>query len=208
MSNQTGVLIVMAKRPKLGQAKTRLAASVGNELALTFYNLMLAKTLQTAELVPYHTCIAATGEGTYSFPETFEVIEQVKGDLGRRMSSAFDYAFQNNKATSVVMIGTDCYELEPAIIKDAFRKLSTKDVVLGPSQDGGYYLIGMNELHEELFMNMTWSVETVLEETKIKLTSAGLSFAEVKELNDIDTLEDLKDSSLYAQVKHQLNEPE
>lgn len=206
MSDPKGVLVVMAKRPQLGRAKTRLAESVGNELALSFYQKMLLKTLQTASKVPFEVIVAATGEGNYEFPSRFHLQEQVPGDLGLRMASAFSQAFEKFSQLPAVMIGTDCYELTPAIIERSFELLQTKDVVLGPSEDGGYYLIGMKTVHPTLFSDMEWSVETVLVETQKRLKLANVTCAEVDTLNDIDTLDDLKKSALYHEVEQQLNE--
>ena len=198
--------MIMAKRPSLGRVKTRLAASIGDGLALSLYEKMLSKTLHTASLSPYQVIISATGTGNYEFPSSVTLNEQVEGDLGLRMATAFQHSFEQFPSIPTVMIGTDCFELSLNGIEEAFKQLEQKDVVLGPSEDGGYYLIGMKTVHTEVFKEMQWSVDSVMEETRKRLHSAKLTFREVATLNDIDTLEDLKKSALYEEVKQQLNE--
>jgi glycosyltransferase A (GT-A) superfamily protein (DUF2064 family) len=99
------------------------------------------------------------------------------------------------------MIGTDCYDLTIDELSNAFDVLTLNQLVFGPSEDGGYYLIGMNALHPEVFESMEWSVSSVMSETKIRMRQKGLVWGEVKTLNDIDTLADLKTSSLWNEVK-------
>jgi hypothetical protein len=87
-------------------------------------------------------------------------------------------------------VGSDCPELLPYHLNEAFRMLDTHDAVLGPSADGGYYLLGLKTPAPELFENMTWSVDTVLQETLLRLKNTGKSVALLPVLNDIDTEED------------------
>ncbi|MGB0423204.1 MAG: TIGR04282 family arsenosugar biosynthesis glycosyltransferase, partial [Flavobacteriales bacterium] len=125
------------------------------------------------------------------FPE----YEQVEGTLGLKMKEAFQYFSPKHK---LVMIGTDCPELTSEIIAKAYKELETKDVVFGPSEDGGYYLIGMRPYCKELLEEISWSTDSVLNESMEKCRKLGKSFALLPELNDIDTIEDLRASKLTS----------
>ena len=104
------------------------------------------------------------------------------------MSAAFQEEFVDS--TKVIIIGSDCAELSSEDIEAAFSKLRDHDVVFGPAEDGGYYLLGMNAMHEELFHEMPWSQEGLLEETLRKTSALGLSHYELPTKSDIDYWED------------------
>lgn len=200
-------LLIMAKRLALGEVKTRLAASVGDKCALEVYKNLLEHTLQVAAQSDFDVHLFLTGEGDDELfmPFAFTQHEQSTGDLGNRMASAFakgGFASYENKT---VIIGTDCPDLSVAHLAKAADSLDTADVVFGPSQDGGYYLLGMKGRQSMLFQNIPWSTETVLETSVQKLQSANLSVAYLDVLNDIDTLADLESSSIYSAFRDQLN---
>jgi hypothetical protein len=109
------------------------------------------------------------------------------------MSIAFKNAFQGG-APKVVLIGSDCAELTKDIIENAFQALEHSDVVIGPSFDGGYYLLGMSSFEPDLFENIAWSTPSVFEQTIAKAGQLHLSIAMLPRLNDIDTQEDLRQS--------------
>ncbi|MEJ2278260.1 MAG: TIGR04282 family arsenosugar biosynthesis glycosyltransferase [Candidatus Lokiarchaeota archaeon] len=116
-------------------------------------------------------------------------------DLGERMLNAFKLTLKDtNKA---ILIVTDCYELDSKIIKNAFNELSKNDVVIGPDTDGGYYLIGMNNLYPKLFQNKKWSTETVCSDTIQDIEDLNLTYVKLKHLSDVDTYEDLMKSDLF-----------
>ena len=96
-------------------------------------------------------------------------------------------------AEKVVIVGTDCKELQPDIIVEAYKKLNESDVVIGPANDGGYYLLGMNALYKELFFNKVWSSENVLLDTILDLKKLNVKYKLLPVLNDIDYKEDLGD---------------
>ncbi len=116
--------------------------------------------------------------------------EQGWGDLGERMKLAFAEGFKRGKS-SIVLIGTDCPDLDENIILDAFSKLQSHDLVLGVAEDGGYYLIGLNRVYGELFQGISWGTSTVLAETVKVALSLGLSVGYLPKLRDIDRPEDL-----------------
>lgn len=119
----------------------------------------------------------------------FNKLVQAEGDLGDRMNDAFLQVLKHeNKA---VIIGSDCPEITEAIINQAFDKLEIADVVIGPTLDGGYYLLGIKTPHRFLFENMEWSTESVYSQTILKIKEAGLLYAVLPQLSDMDNIDDL-----------------
>jgi rSAM/selenodomain-associated transferase 1 len=116
--------------------------------------------------------------------------QQGEGDLGERMASAFERSFAAGM-TGVVIIGTDCPDLDTQIMAEAFKFLETQDVVLGPAQDGGYYLIGLRRLIPELFVGINWGTSQVRQQTVEIADNLGLAIASLPILHDIDRPEDL-----------------
>ncbi len=112
------------------------------------------------------------------------------------MEKAFEHVFKNTNGP-VVMIGSDCHDLKEEHLIAAFEALENHDYVFGPSEDGGYYLIGMNAFRTETLREMPWSTEILLKVTLSKVKSQSLSFKLLDVLNDIDTFADLKSSSLW-----------
>jgi rSAM/selenodomain-associated transferase 1 len=115
---------------------------------------------------------------------------QTGDDLGKRMSNAFAEAFKTHQ--KVVIIGSDCAELSSEIVSEAFAALETHDFVIGPAEDGGYYLLGMSAFYPEVFDNIEWSTETVLPHTILNINNLGKNIAYVKTLSDLDNEEDWK----------------
>jgi glycosyltransferase A (GT-A) superfamily protein (DUF2064 family) len=114
------------------------------------------------------------------------------GDVGIAMCYAIDCAL-DHRATQVALIGSDLPSLPPAHVEAAFARLDAgADIVLGPAEDGGYYLIAATAPHPELFTGITWSTETVFAQTVAKVAAAGLTLATLPPWYDIDTGEDLR----------------
>ena len=90
----------------------------------------------------------------------------------------------------VVIIGSDCPSLSPIIINEAFERLENDDIVIGPSSDGGYYLLGMSKLIPELFQHKKWSSDSVLADTIKDTVKLQKQYSFLTELSDIDTIED------------------
>ncbi len=185
-------LIVFQKNEILGKVKTRLASTVGHDEALKIYQILIAHT---------HRVIQSIVVDTYIFfsdyiPKNYEIQAssfyfQVQNgkDLGDRMKNAFEFLFSKGYER-VLIIGTDCATLESTHIQKAIQKLDLVDVVIGPAEDGGYYLLGMNNLVPSLFSDMKWSTEDVLKETINRLTQEGLSYDNIETLSDVDLEED------------------
>lgn len=191
--NKKGLLMVYAKNPVLGTAKTRLAASVGNEKALEIYKFLLQ---HTATITTNSNCDRRvfysnyTESGDMFSDQDFSKTIQIEGDLGQKMYAGFEQSFQEGYQR-VVIIGSDCYELSTEIIERAFDALNKHDFVIGPAKDGGYYLLGMRQLESAVFRNKKWSQERLYHDTIIDLEVLGYSYVELPLLSDVDYLEDL-----------------
>ena len=204
----TQALAILCKTPEKGFVKTRLAASVGDQKALEIYLDLL--NITDGETRPFnssrHLFLASALEDSiekmqstlqqqdlFTDPKTKFIIQQGE-DLGQRMSTAFEKLFKNHQ--SVVLIGCDLPDLTSALIAKAFDALQNNDLVIGPSCDGGYYLIGLNEHAPELFEEISWSTEKVLKQTLERAEQLSLKVHLLDQLRDIDTLEDLHLSKL------------
>jgi rSAM/selenodomain-associated transferase 1 len=117
------------------------------------------------------------------------VAPQAEGDLGARIQAAFAGSFDSG-ATRVVIIGSDCPYLTARDIREAWDALKTSDLVLGPAEDGGYWLVGLRKNHPGLFTDMTWSSSDVLGETMKRAKAFGLKTSLLRTLSDVDTRED------------------
>ncbi len=192
------VLLIFIKNPELGKVKTRLANSIGDVEALQVYQELLKKTISVAGNTEarrqlWYSSFIDYEDGIST--DTFEKYLQSGSDLGERMRNSFQQAFKEG-VDRVVIIGSDCPSLNEKILENAFERLEENDLVIGPSEDGGYYLLGMNRLFETFFKDIKWSTESVLESTLQKAKTEGLKVYQLPILNDIDNLEDLKKSSL------------
>ena len=188
-------LIIFARNPELGKIKTRLAKSVGDENALKVYLHLLEHTAQICSPIEVHKHIYYDSfiEIDDIFPEnSFQKSIQSGEDLGIRMYNAFKDIF-GQWAKKIILIGTDCFELNSSVIENAFNQLDTSDAVIGPAKDGGYYLIGMKNLKKDYFINKTWGGENVLLDTLIDFKKLEINYSLLPVLNDVDHKEDLGD---------------
>lgn len=169
-----------------------MAASIGDKAALKVYKKLLDYTRETIveasakKYLYYHESVVKDDWSTSQFHKQVQRGET----LGQRMTNAFTEVFRN--VQSAIIIGSDCPELEVSIINEAFEALQNNDVVIGPSTDGGYYLLGMRKCQTALFDNIPWSTSSVLEETLKKCDDLSLEVHTLTTLHDIDTIEDLK----------------
>lgn len=192
-------VIVFAKYPENGRVKTRLGEILGNEFAARLYRLMAEHTFDVCLSLPEKDydihLFYDNEEQKESFqkwvPPEFALHPQEGIDLGERMKNAFNNIFKSFYG-KVLIIGTDCPQVTPGIVIKAFEELSKNDVVIGPSTDGGYYLIGMNKPYPFLFDKIKWSTETVFTKTVEKINDEDLSLYTLPGLIDIDTAEDLQ----------------
>ena len=195
MNNQTEALIIFIKNAVKGKVKTRLARTVGEERALRIYLALLEHTRRVAlstsasRYLYYSDFIDTTDEWS---PHDFTKLVQQGPDLGTRMANAFGEVFRRPDCRRVLIIGSDCVDLNPALLHLAFEKLKKCDFVIGPAMDGGYYLLGMNQYHPQVFEGIQWSTDTVLPVTLDRIRSLGRTCYLLPELSDIDHEADWK----------------
>lgn len=190
------LLIVFVKNAVLGTAKTRLAATIGDEKAFEVYKQLLKITeeaTQGMENCGVH--IYFSSEKDPSRWASYAQFVQHGNDLGERMSDAFRRGFEMG-FEQIVGVGSDLPDLTTEIIEKGLNELGSNDAVFGPAEDGGYYLIGMRHMIDCIFENKPWSTEDLLEITLGELISNGYSVGLLETLNDLDTEEDLCNSSL------------
>ncbi len=191
-------LIIFVKNPIEGEVKTRLASSIGEKKALVVYQQLLKITAKAVENVNAEKLVSYSGyiEESDDFDEQrFEKTIQKEGDLGEKMKHAFKSSFDNG-FNRTVLIGSDCPEISKSLIDEAFKELAEADSVIGPSEDGGYYLIGLSRFMPEIFDNVEWSTSSVFLSTIKTLDDLGATYRVLKKLNDIDTESDLNESDL------------
>ncbi len=192
-------LIIFTRYPVPGKTKTRLIPETGEEQAAKIQRRMTERTVLAADLlretVPdVHTeiwfCDGSMEEMRKWLGPSRTYIEQPDGDLGARMEKAFRSSFSAG-FSHVLLIGIDCPGLTEHILASAFSELRRNDLVLGPTADGGYYLIGMPRQCPQLFEGVPWGTETVLAETRARAKANGITPATLAELRDVDTPADL-----------------
>jgi hypothetical protein len=189
-----GTLIVFIKAPVAGRVKTRLAKAVGPARAAAIFRQLTVQTIAEARKGEWRTILAidpptaAEGFSTLWPPELDRVV-QARGDLGARMSAAFDVA----PAGPAIIIGADAPGMRARHIRGAFRALAGADAVFGPSDDGGYWLVGLarRRAAPHLFRDVRWSSRHTLKDS-VKSLPASFRSASVNRLRDIDDGADLK----------------
>ena len=191
------VVMIFCKAPVAGQVKTRLTPELTAEQAMQVHIELTQRTLQLAtqsHLCPVQLwCMPSTDHAFFiASAQTWPVIlQQQKGnDLGERMNHAFCSALNNY--SHALIVGCDCPSLTEQDLEEALIALKQqKCCVLAPAEDGGYVLIGLNQAHPELFDNMPWGTEHVLEQTRIRIKQYNLHHYELKEQWDVDAPKDL-----------------
>ncbi len=187
------LLIIFYRNPELGKVKTRLAKTMGYEKALAIYlklanhTRVITQDVQVDKAVYYSQFIDT--EDAW-FNRLYKKKLQSGEGLGEKMLRAFEEGFQNGYQR-ICIIGTDCFELNSSIVSKAFTQLKKEDAVLGPAKDGGYYLLGMNQLMKEAFQNKEWSTASVASSTLQDFKNKNMSCALLPELTDVDEEKDL-----------------
>ncbi len=193
-----GALLLFTRYPTPGRVKTRLIPALGPKAAAALMHRLTAHTLRQAQaLASSHPIALVVFYAGGSLPQMQALFgpdlcyrPQVTGDLGTRLLAALTDSLAAGPQP-VVIIGSDCPELSPRILSAAFALLLDHDLVLGPALDGGYYLIGLNALHPELFQGIPWGSEQVLAATLSRARQLGLKIHLLPTLRDIDRPEDL-----------------
>ncbi|NER10377.1 hypothetical protein SAMN06265375_10180 [Muriicola jejuensis] len=191
------LLIIFTRNPVPGKCKTRLAASVGDEAALEIYLFLLRHTVAVttplnADKRVYYS--DSMGVNDLWDEEVYSKHVQEGADLGQRMARAFKNGFSDGYK-NIIIIGSDLFDLNTEDLNKAFEALKKSDYVLGPAQDGGYYLLGMKHFKSELFENKAWGSSRVLEQTLADLKEEACILLPPK--NDVDVLEDILDNPAF-----------
>jgi hypothetical protein len=196
----SAALLIFIKNAELGKVKTRLAATLGDVKALDIYKQLLSLTQKNTLLVDCQRIVFYSDfieqQDIWNSKDYSKAV-QSGDDLGERMKNAFANAFENHQ--KVLIIGSDCAELTPDILNDAFAKLATHDFVIGPAFDGGYYLLGMNTFQPSVFDNIEWSTDEVLSKTIQNIAALQKNYALLPTLSDLDNEND------WNSVKHLLH---
>lgn len=198
LASSKNLLLIFTRNPELGKGKRRLAATVGDQAALDIYRFLLEHTVHItknlyAEKVVYYSD-EIWKDDIWDNSKFGKQLQQ-GADLGERMANAFLTGFENG-FEKIIIIGSDMYDLSQEDLENAFKALQNNDFVLGPAEDGGYYLLGMKSYTPQLFKDKEWGTETVLTDTLKNLETEKTAILEVR--NDVDYYEDIKDIAAFA----------
>lgn len=195
---------MMAKYWVAGLVKTRLARDTGDEVAAAIHQHFTRRLTERLQKTADFPCVFVSPDGACTkmqgaIPSQWRCLPQGTGDLGQRMASALKALFSTGHSpsqTRAILIGADLPTLTPADVNAAFESLDKHDLVLGPADDGGYYLIGLqgpwrNE-YQRLFQSIAWSTETVFKQTMDAAQAIRLRVATLGMREDIDNLETLQ----------------
>ena len=187
-------IAVFARRPVPGRVKTRLSPALPAALACDLYRAMLEDALAAAagagageQLVYWDD---PPGDEGASPAKGFAERQQQGPDLGTRLEAAFVQLLRAEGDRALV-IGADCPLLDAAMLRGAFEALGSHDLVLGPTRDGGYYLVGLRRCAPQLFQDIPWSTERVFGQSIERARGLGLTIKTLAELEDLDTPADL-----------------
>ena len=189
-----GKLIVFTRFPDPGKVKTRLIPAIGAEAATAIHRRLTLRTIRTARSATkgpdWALEVWFDGGSSDAMQDWLggrgEYRKQPAGDLGQRMLEAFQTGFEEG-ASAVVLIGTDCPDLNSELLFTAFSRLKQAPCVLGPAVDGGYYLIGLTRVVPELFKDIAWGTNQVLKQSRAVLWKAGIPVSLLECLEDVDT---------------------
>ncbi len=197
-------VILFVKLPEPGKVKSRLARDLNSDLVLRLYDCMVLDAIDMLKQAgtPFRICFdppEARERVRQWLGQAFAYMPQSGNDLGERMEQAFSRVFSEG-TDEAVLIGSDIPELTAAVIAEAFQSLTVNDAVIGPANDGGYYLMGFKKstFVPGIFQAMAWSSNAVFGETSRRLLEASLSVHRLPELTDIDTRNDMEAFFLRA----------
>ncbi|NEO87562.1 MAG: glycosyltransferase [Spirulina sp. SIO3F2] len=194
-------LIVFTRSPEPGKTKTRLIPALGPDGAANLQRQMTEHTLRQAQIWQEHSEHRVEVHFTGSSREQMQqwlgsqwyYLPQAEGGLGDRLASAIQPHLTHSQGqNSVLVIGIDCPGINPTILSQATTALTTHDIVLGPTTDGGYYLIGLRQWQPSLFADIAWSTDQVFKETCDRAQQLHLTVATLALLRDVDYPEDLE----------------
>ena len=189
--------MIFLRVPRLGHVKTRLVNSLGEKTATDLYCLCADNVLRASSELPrkiqryiFYTGTDDEAEVTRWAGQQYSFASQIEGNLGKRIEHAFRTVFREHSHRAI-LLASDVPDISAELIDYAISSLDRYDIVIGPTYDGGYYLLGMNKLHEQLFRDISWSTEVVYRQTMSIADKSGLSVHSLPWLFDIDTEEDI-----------------
>ena len=194
------LLLIFTRNPELGKVKTRLAKTIGEKKALEIYKFLLNHTKKVTKNIACDKAVyysVKVRKNDIWDASTYQKKQQLGEDLGIRMKHAFQDSFAAGYE-KVLIVGSDLIDLSEDIIEKGFIHLASNDVVMGPAEDGGYYLLGMKSLHPNIFENKTWGTATVREDTLNDLKDKKVHL--LNELNDADVFEDIEEHPAFQHL--------
>jgi len=194
----SAIILVFAKAPIEGKVKTRLASSIGDEAALRFHVQMLERTLEMVckyKLARVELHVSGNPEHPLiqSLAKQYGIRVRLQqgGDLGERMYHALEQSLHGSRYC--VLIGTDCPAMNVDYLANALTALVRgQDAVLGPAEDGGYVLIGVQRLSRDWFSDIAWGSRNVFEQSRQKIMAKGAQLEELQTLWDVDQITDFQ----------------
>lgn len=196
MSKNINKLLIFTKSPVLGEVKTRLQPDYSPEESLKIHKSLMLKTLELTKKLDgfdIELCCAPDRNSMFfldcenNFP--IQLTNQQGADLGEKMAFSFSVALQTYE--KVVVIGTDCPDIDEGYLQQAFDALSEVDAVIGPAADGGYVLLGLKQFSPEVFKGISWGKDSVFKQTQDALNHLGWSLHKLETKYDVDRPEDL-----------------
>lgn len=190
------LIIIFAKFPAPGMAKTRLQPAIGLDGASLMAKQLLLHSVEQALATGFSVelCVSPAPNDpcwqTLNLSKSLQWSSQANDDLGLRMLAASQQAL--SKFEQLVLIGTDCPSLTPLRIQEAVQQLKQSDTVMIPASDGGYVLLGFKQAQASLFSNIEWSTASVAAVTRQRIAALGWTLALLEPLHDIDEPADLK----------------
>ncbi len=197
LASSKNLLLIFTRNPELGKGKRRLAATVGDEATLEIYKFLLNHTAEITKNLYAQKTVYYSEEiwkNDVWDDKSYNKKIQVGKDLGERMANAFLGGFSDG-FDKIIIIGSDMYDLSLSDLENAFKSLENHDYVVGPAEDGGYYLLGMKSFKKKLFINKNWGTSSVLKNTLNDLKKEKTKLLEPR--NDVDYYEDIKDVDAF-----------
>lgn len=189
------ILIIFVKYPQAGFVKTRLSKTIGKQSAALLYKLFVETIIATTKDIFFKRIIFFTPpskrkEFVKWLGKDLEFFPQRGNNLGRKMSNAFKEVFKHG-AKRVAIIGTDSPLIDNRIIRKAFSILETKRCVVGPSLDGGYYLLGLSGFYRQIFEGIDWGTDRVFRQTLNSIKKLSIKYSILGKHFDVDDMEGL-----------------
>lgn len=190
------LVIVFVKNITLGKVKTRLAKTIGNQGAFEVYSELVKVTEKaTEQLLADKRIYFSEAVVETKWKNDYKAVQNGI-DLGERMKNAFKKGFDDGYER-IVLIGSDLPDITENHINQGLNAITKNDIVFGPAEDGGYYLIGLSKMYDFVFDEKPWSQTNLLEKTLNEVEEKQVTFTTLETLNDIDTFEDLIASKFY-----------